>query len=950
MSSILTITYPSAHQHVQSIYSARACSKVHRVNCKTSDLAPRLPSHPSCNKAASLSMRRQDMCIPSMCARFKVSANSKNINRNRHLRSQQMVNLAETVSLPTSVKVKDIPNDASDKYDKNMLVHIITANVNGLRGKLGAIQVMIQAELPAVFACQETKIGKSVTSNTIEIANYRLFRKDRNEGGGGVAIYAHASLKPIQLTHGIDSNLELVAVKCKTSMEHFIVATTYRPPSYPVTDYVEKLSDFINSLGSANNQLILTGDLNICALKSEFKIMQDLCESVQMNQVIQTPTHKDRLIDHIYVNSLAKINSHGVSPPFEKHHMQTWAKICVSSAHQKSTTSPKWNFKRVDWQFINIKLMQRSISQEVQSAVSVHSAAEILQTHFQEVMRECIPKSTCKRRKSYEWITKTVIELYKEKSKSFRKWKQNRSAAHQANYKRLKKRLQKEMLVEKIKYFAQIFAECKNASSFWKNLNRLRGKCVQAGIPTLKLPNGQEADQDVSKAEALLGQFTSVFGVQNPHCSDPIPHHTDYKPLINPKIILHKISQLPGRKSPGIDGIPALVFKKCDLVLAPCLSIISERCLSEGAFPDAWKEAQVIPIPKVPEATNPSDYRPVSLLPIGSKLVETQLHAELLLYIEPRLSNVQFGFRSGRSTTDAIVLLQHYILKGFVLCEKVKRPANVVVIYFDIAKAFDTVPHDKLLQRLQEKFNIPLNALNMLKSYLTNRTMRVKVAEEMSACAPVTSGVPQGSVLGPLLFNSYINAVAELKDDDKISNWSSLILFADDLVYVHPVHADDARDVTHKDIVTINDCINSLALQLNVKKCKLQIMSLAPKGKSNLSVSLNGKPLENVSVYKYLGVDFDDRLSFGEHTTRVTNAVKKGIGALCRSLRKWAPVEVFNKAILTTTLPIFLYSIESWYPPHLKNQIRLERVLKYAIRLILNNFNHETSYEDLLKK
>jgi hypothetical protein len=152
------------------------------------------------------------------------------------------------------------------------------------------------------------------------------------------------------------------------------------------------------------------------------------------------------------------------------------------------------------------------------------------------------------------------------------------------------------------------------------------------------------------------------------------------------------------------------------------------------------------------------------------------------------------------------------------------------------------------------------------------------------------------------------------------------------------------------DIDIMSGRFNSLGLQLNDKKCKLQIMSLSPRSKTNLSLKLNGSELEIVQVYKYLGVEFDNRLTFGEHTTRMVNSVKRGIGALCRSLRKWAPVEAFSKAILSTTLPIFLYSIESWYPPNLKQRVALERVLKYAIRLILNKFNHDITYEDLLEE
>jgi hypothetical protein len=387
-----------------------------------------------------------------------------------------------------------------------------------------------------------------------------------------------------------------------------------------------------------------------------------------------------------------------------------------------------------------------------------------------------------------------------------------------------------------------------------------------------------------------------------------------------------------------------VVIKNCALVLAPCLTVLTDRILNDGIFPKTSKVATVIPIPKVQLSQNPSDYRPISLLPLLGKVIEKHINDMVLDHIEPQLSDLQFGFRKSRSTTDAILLFQHYIFRGFEACEKSKRAANVVAVYFDIAKAFDTVPHSTLLNYLHTRFNVPTHLMAVLNSYLANRTMRVKVGNSLSNSCMVTSGVPQGSVLGPTLFLAYINSVSELT----LNEDSKLILFADDMVLIHALNSDSEEQKIQQDCDKISSFTTNMELRLNISKCKYQVFSLS-NAKQCTQLKLDGVALEQVNSYKYLGIDTDDKLSLACHTARVVTAAKKAIGALYRTLRKWSSKKVFSTAITTLVLPVILYAIEAWYPPHKKHREKLERVLKYAARLVANNFSRETTYEELLQ-
>ena len=241
------------------------------------------------------------------------------------------------------------------------------------------------------------------------------------------------------------------------------------------------------------------------------------------------------------------------------------------------------------------------------------------------------------------------------------------------------------------------------------------------------------------------------------------------------------------------------------------------------------------------------------------------------------------------------------------------------------------------------------NWLTFVRSYLSGRTMRVKVGNSLSTCCPVDSGVPQGSVLGPSLFLACINEIADLN----LKEHSRIILFADDLALVHPLCSEDSVCQAQDDLNNLSSCIKDLGLKLNVGKCRYISVHHLSNAATSTSLtppvfSIDGTPLEKVEEYKYLGISIDDKLNFAKHTTTVVIRAKQIIGALSRALRKWSTAKVLKSAFTSIALPVLFYAIESWYPPNITQQYQIERVQKFAARLISNNFSQASSYEQLL--
>ncbi|MEJ2419887.1 MAG: reverse transcriptase domain-containing protein [Exilibacterium sp.] len=243
---------------------------------------------------------------------------------------------------------------------------------------------------------------------------------------------------------------------------------------------------------------------------------------------------------------------------------------------------------------------------------------------------------------------------------------------------------------------------------------------------------------------------------------------------------------------------------------------------------------------------------------------------------------------------------------------------------------------------LREEFELPSGLLNFVNGYLSGRKMRVRVGESLSDEIPVVSGVPQGSILGPLLFDAYINRVANVE----LSKSARVIMYADDLVYLKPLHENGSEKEMEADIARIESAFQCLALKLNAKKCKVMQMS-ASKQAFEMNIKISGTKLEVVDSYRYLGVHLDSQMTFSEHTRVTVTKVRQALGALVRTTRKWAPRKTFGKIYKGTLEPIMLYASDVCYPSQAGLQHSLERVHRYAARLASNNFIDE--YSEILQ-
>ena len=507
-------------------------------------------------------------------------------------------------------------------------------------------------------------------------------------------------------------------------------------------------------------------------------------------------------------------------------------------------------------------------------------------------------------------------------------------------YKETKRRLQKETRHAYWEYLENIICYDENVETVQKQ-KRLwnfisNTKKDNSGVAPLR-PEGLLIDDTKQKAEILNKQYYSVF---TPETEDEIiPSLTDNYPSmseIHVKVegIEKLLKNLDPSKATGPDQIPARILKQFATEFAPHLTTIFNVSLSKGDVPEDWRHANVIPIFKKGDKYLASNYRPVSLTCICCKLLEHIVVTNILKHLDHYniLVDCQHGFRSKRSCETQLLTLSHELLNNL------HSGVQTDMIILDFSKAFDKVPHKKLLRKL-DNYGIRGNTWNWVSAFLSNRMQQVALDGEVSSQLPVVSGVPQGSVLGPLLFLIFIN-------DLPASVTSKTRLFADDCILYRPI-------LKQEDTVTLQNDLNNLAewekmwgMQFHPEKCNSLTVTRS-QSTYKTSYILKGHTLESVETAKYLGVTISHDMNWDKHIHNITAKANKILGFLRRNLqiKNEDTKSLAYKSMVRSNLE---YCASVWSPHTEKLKGKIEQVQRRAARYVTNNYRNTSSVTAML--
>jgi hypothetical protein len=552
-----------------------------------------------------------------------------------------------------------------------------------------------------------------------------------------------------------------------------------------------------------------------------------------------------------------------------------------------------------------------------------------------ETVSKNVPYKNIRANTKPSWLNPHVKRLINKRNRLFCKLKHSNNPDIRSTYNKIRNKVTNLVRNSYRNHVNKLIENVdNNARPFYKYIKSQ--KCEGSTIPPLN-HRGNIVTSDKPKATIFNNYFASVFN----NTQTTVQYDTGSLRTINDLNITESgvqnlLSKINVGKSIGPDELPSKILFEARQELAPVITIIFKQSLETGKLPEDWLKANVTPVYKKGDKSNVENYRPISLTCVCCKIMEHIIHSHISDFLQKHniLLQNQHGFRQNHSCiTQLISAFNDWSLS-------LDNRIPVCVAIFDFSKAFDTVSHSLLLKKLLA-IGIDGKVHSWIKAFLFNRTQRVVINGCHSDWLPVTSGVPQGSVLGPLLFLLYINDIG-----NGIS--STLRLFADDLIIYRKINDNNSHAMLQQDINTLYNWSKTWAMKFNETKCHMVLLS-RNKDKANYTYQLGNSVLPFYDKFTYLGVTADADLNWSGHintvynkATRVLNFIKRNT-SICSKKYK-------SLAYLALVRPHLEYASAVW-DPHYKVHIDLlNKVQNRAARFCLGNYQQTSSVSDMIKQ
>ncbi len=732
---------------------------------------------------------------------------------------------------------------------------------------------------------------------------------------------------------------------------NIILCVTYRHPK-KTSDHAYNtwLHDSLEKIGKEHKTLVFVGDFNYNLLKyskdTNVTKFSDTMSHFNLQPTINKPTRivknqQPSLIDNIFINSLDKNIISGNLTSKISDHMPNFLIMNNHSLSSKNLPNKKRTYKNFKKEEYQKDIQSIDITPALLCYTDdVNPIFKFYQDQLLAVMNKHAPFVTLTKKQmkwqQKPWISREIQNHIKDKDCIYSKYIKNKSNFWYNRYRSLCDIVKSEIATNKRRYFNWYFnTNIGNAKKIWKGINEIVHNKHSKDHEEIYLDEDGKIITDqksvankfnkfytniADKLVRKLGNPTTKFQdyLKNPN------EHTIFLNETDPGEVASLIHKLDVTKSGDIYDINPRLVKDAGPSLATNLSIIFNLSLQSGTFPQLLKTAKVIPVYKAESKMLASNYRPISLLPIIGKLLEKIIFARLTSFIQKYsiLFKRQYGFQTGKSTEHAHIDIQNSILNSL---EKKETPC---CLFLDFAKAFDTVNHSILLQKLNH-YGIRGNALQLLESYLTDREQCVQVNNTISDFDFIKHGVPQGSILGPLLFLLYINDIAES------SPLLDFYLFADDTT-IFLSDSDTARleQTLNTELAHVSSWLIANKLSLNVGKSNILLFRQSNKQPPPpINITIDGLPVDEKEHAKYLGIIIDNKLNFKKHIDHVKSSLVKGC-AILSMVRHYVPKQILVNTYNAYIQPHIDYCLPVWGYTHKTHIAPIERQQRKAIRIM----------------
>ena len=801
----------------------------------------------------------------------------------------------------------------------------------------------------SVIAITETWTDKN-SEELMDIDGYNKIMKHReNKKGGGVALFIDSKFKfepAIKLNQLGTDDFESIFVNVFLSPRNTVtVGTVYRPPGGSISQFNDSLDTVLSAVKCSRNKIFLAGDFNINLLNHDSHCETDtflnLMYSNKCFPVITCPTrfssNGSTLIDNIFTSCLEDNYQSGVLINDISDHLPVFYLMSCNVVYDKSRTGT-FTQRVVDDTGISVFIDKLSMVKWNVNDSDANITYSSFFSKFKMLFDECFPLITKKakrfRTNSKPWFTNGLNKSVQKKSKLYHNWLQSRSDSDLIKYKKFKNKLTSLLRLAEKGYYEGKFQEIQcDISKTWKVIKSILPKSAKRdSICEIKIN-----DDVITDPLTICNKFNQYFTCVGSNLAKKIPHtegsHRDFVSSIvkstsssiflyptTPHEIIELVSTFKANKSPGYDDVLPKIVKSVIHTIAEPLSTAINVSFDRGTFPDALKIAKVVPIFKSDDRTIVSNYRPVSVLSVFSKIYEKVMYKRLFGYfVENKfLVDNQFGFREQRSTSMAILRLVDQI------ATEIDKGNLTLGVFIDLSKAFDTIDHNILLDKLS-MYGIRGNCFDWFKSYLTERKQYVCLNDVKSDMLCVNCGVPQGSILGPLLFIIYVNDIVN------ISNILQMILFADDTnIFVSGPNINELCLSMNTELSKLSQWFKLNKLSLNIKKTNFIVFKPRTKSLTDVpNVLIDGYSVSKVESSRFLGVVINSSLDWNNHINLINSKVSKTIGIL-KYVKNKLPDHILRSLYFTLVNPYYEYCNIVWA---VKNTVLLQKLFISQKRL-----------------
>ena len=755
----------------------------------------------------------------------------------------------------------------------------------------------------------ETWLKPNFPSHLVCPKDYSILRKDRTDrSGGGVAIVCRSDWLLERLDSVFYNAFECLWAKITTPNSSFYVAAVYHPPDPPYCpdDLLEHLTNSCDHLltGNPNSNLIICGDLN----QLDYN---DFLTQLNLFQMVNTPTRKNKILDVLITNV----------PHF-------WRKVSVTQGLVRSDHSVVLVYPRIPLKAERKTVMFRDVRDhhklDMDKLLKFHNWDNVYQcgdvngklnlfcTKIKTMFDECFPGISVRvSNRDPPFFSPLIKHLLDQRRKLIRRSNMSGNSVS-IEIQTLQEKINKLIRDNQVRAVKGNFEKHSAGSkSWWSTVNSLTGR---------KSTNSQ-VSSIISPSE-INNFFCSINTdpLYKPIDTVTIPESSEM-PVLTVSSVTRSLLKLK-RTASGPDGIPYWFWKEFAYDLAPVVTHIFNCSLENHIVPDLWKLADITPLPKEPNFKNCTQLRPISLTNVIMRVFERLVYRqELSQYMMNFISFDQFAYRKGHNTTMALIKCQYAWLKWL------ESGFDCVRIFsFDFSKAFDSVPHDILCSKLKT-LDINPYVTNWIISFLQNRKQRVVVDAIVTDYVNINRGVPQGTVLGPILFSIMVNDIKAI-----LPNQNLLVKYADDLTLSIPVKSlANNGNLAAEEVRSIVAWTSANRMQLNFKKTWEMLL----RGKSTKALPAPLVSIERKPCLKLLGVTFQsDPCNWDLHFDNIISKASSRLYILRVCKFYGLPLDHLHLLFISLILPIFTYAVEVWGCAYYHKYLsRIDRLFKRAFKL-----------------